>query len=91
MLRSEECDNMSPKAQRWQDVDKSEIPVQQLIRSFLLYQDQNHMPKTVDFYSEKLGRFASFLGTRPTAAKLTLDAVRPGARVDKRSADSSKL
>jgi hypothetical protein len=43
MLRSRGEQKMPANARtRWQDVDKSEIPVTQLVRSFLMYQeDQN--------------------------------------------------
>src|SRR4051794_465301 len=42
--------NMPAKRKGWQDVDKRDIPVKQLIHSFLVSQeDQNHPPKTVQF------------------------------------------
>src|SRR5690606_24497161 len=60
-----------------------------LIKSFLMYQeDQNHSPKTVEFYSDNLGRFAKFLGARPTVAKLTLDAVRQYQRANRQAGGS---
>jgi hypothetical protein len=56
-------DKMAAKRSRWPDVDKSEVPVKQLIQSFLLYhEDQNHTPKTVEFYDEKLNRFLKVIG-----------------------------
>jgi hypothetical protein len=73
----EECDNMSPKARRWQDVDKTQIPVAKLIKSFLMYQeDRNHSPKTVEWYEGMLGRFSRFLGEEAKAGELDLEAVR---------------
>ena len=37
MIQDAEEENMVSKRSRWQDVDKNEIQVQELIRSFLLY------------------------------------------------------
>jgi site-specific recombinase XerD len=68
---------MSPKARRWQDVDKTQIPVTKLVRSFLMYQeDRNHSPKTVEWYEGMLGRFSRFLGEDAKAGELDIEAVR---------------
>jgi site-specific recombinase XerD len=70
-------ENMASKRSRWQDVDKAEIPVKQLIKSFLLYQeDQNHTPKTVEFYNEKLNRFLKVIGEEAKLRDLSIEAVR---------------
>jgi site-specific recombinase XerD len=77
MNQDAEEENMAAKRSRWQDVDKSEIPVKQLIQSFLLYQeDQNHTPKTVEFYDEKLNRFLRVLGEDAHLKDLSIEAVR---------------
>jgi integrase/recombinase XerC/integrase/recombinase XerD len=58
-------------------VDKTQIPVTNLIKSFLMYQeDRNHSPKTVEWYEGMLGRFSRFLGAEATAGQLDIDVVR---------------
>ena len=48
---------------RWHDVDKSDIRVEDVVRSFLMYQeDRNHSAKTVRWYSDMVRRFAEWLG-----------------------------
>lgn len=65
------------RIRRWHEVDKSEIPLEKLIGSFLTNQeDRNHSPKTVRWYADMLGRFARFLGEDARLRDLTLDAVR---------------
>jgi len=72
-----EEENVAAKRNRWQDVDKSEIPVKQVIQSFLLYQeDQNHTSKTVEFYSEKLNRFLRSIGEEARLRDLSIETVR---------------
>ena len=67
---------MSPKARRWQDVDKTEIPVTKLIKSFLMYQeDRNHSPQTVKWYEGMLGRFSRFLGEEAKTGGLDLEVI----------------
>ena len=53
---------------RWNDVDKTDIRVSELVQQFLMHQeDRNHSPKNVRLYSDLLGRFATSL---PTDARL---------------------
>ena len=67
----------SSARKRWQDVDKTQIPLESLIKSFLMHQeDRNHSPKTVKWYSEMLGRFARFLGQETKVKELDIEAVR---------------
>ena len=76
---------------RWQDVDKGQIPVENLIRDFLMYQeDRNHSPKTVKWYREMLGRFAASLGPAAVLQNLDIDAVRAYQRAN-RTAGGSKF
>ena len=77
MLPERNRENMpSSQRRRWHDVDKSEIPVETLIRSFLMYQgDQNHSPKTVEWYTEMLGRFNRFLGEKTQLRDINIAAV----------------
>jgi site-specific recombinase XerC len=89
MNQDAEEENMAAKRNRWQDVDKSEIPVKQLIQSFLLYQeDQNHTPKTVEFYSEKLNRFLKVLGEDAKLRELSIEAVRRYQRASREKGGS---
>jgi hypothetical protein len=47
-------------------VNKSDIPVSDVLQAFLMHnEDRNHLPKTVRWYSEMLGRFAASLGPSP--------------------------
>jgi site-specific recombinase XerD len=58
-------------------VDKTQIPVTQLVKSFVMYQkDRNHSPKTVEWYEGMLGRFSRFLGEEAKAGQFDLEAVR---------------
>lgn len=80
---------MPSSKRRWQDVDKSEIPVENLIRSFLMYQeDQNHSPKTVKWYTEILGRFDRFLGERTQLRDISISAVRAYQRANRQAGGS---
>ena len=91
MNQDAEEENMAAKRSRWQDVDKSETPVIDLIKSFLLYQeDQNHTPKTVKFYGDKLTRFLQNLGENARLRDLSIEAVRRYQRAS-RERDGSKL
>lgn len=67
----------SRRRKRWQDVDKRDIPVAKLVRSFLMYQeDRNHSPKTVRWYQDMLRRFTEFLGEDMRLRDLTLEGIR---------------
>jgi len=58
-------------------VDKSNIPVTELVRSFLMHQeDRNHSPKTVRWYSDMLGRLADALGPEARTRDIDAEAVR---------------
>ncbi|HXG35376.1 MAG TPA: tyrosine-type recombinase/integrase [Dehalococcoidia bacterium] len=53
----------SARRRRWQEVDKNDILIADLVRSFLLEQeDRNHSPKTVRWYADMLGRFSCAVG-----------------------------
>ena len=57
-----------PGRRGWDDVDKTDIRVSELVQQFLMHQeDRNHSPKTVRWYSDMLGRFVASL---PTEARL---------------------
>jgi site-specific recombinase XerD len=65
------------RRRRWQDVDKSQLRVADLVGSFLTHQeDRNHSPKTVRWYRDMLGRFLAFAGEDTRLRELTPDAVR---------------
>ena len=66
-----------PQRRRWQDVDKTNIRLSDLIRQFAMYhEDRNHSPKTVRWYSDMLGRLADSLGPEARLKDLTVDAIR---------------
>lgn len=74
----------SRRVRRWHDVDKTGIPVADLVRSFLLYQeDRNHSPKTVRWYRDMLGRFAAFLGEDACLPDITVDSIRAYQRASR--------
>ena len=51
------------KKQTWAEMDKSNIPLDKLIEGFALYnRTTNKSPRTVDWYSERLGGFLRFAG-----------------------------
>jgi len=51
------------KKQGWAEMDKSKIPLEKLIEGFALYnRTTNKSPRTVDWYSERLGLFHRFAG-----------------------------
>jgi len=65
-------------------VDKTGIPVTDLVRSFLMYQeDRNHSPKTVRWYRDMLGRFAEFLGEDARLRDVTVDSIRAYQRASR--------
>ena len=81
----------SARVRRWHDVDKTGIPVSDLVRSFLMHQeDRNHSPKTVRWYQDMLGRFASFLGEDARLREVTVDSIRAYQRAC-RDQDVSKF
>ncbi len=62
---------------RWQDVDKTNIRLSDLIRQYAMYhEDRNHSPKTVRWYSDMLGRLADSLGSEARLKDLTVEAIR---------------
>ena len=66
---------------RWHDVDKSDIRVEDVVRSFLMYQeDRNHSPKTVRWYSDMVRRFAEWLGPNARLKDIDAEAVKGYAR-----------
>jgi site-specific recombinase XerD len=81
----------SRRRRRWRDVEKKDIPVTDLVRSFLMHQeDRNHSPKTVRWYGDMLGRFADWLGPDARLHDIRADRVRGYARAV-RSKDLSKF
>src|ERR1700674_2033187 len=61
----------------WNDVDKSQIPVSELVQAFLMYQeDRNHSPKTIRWYSDMLGRFTASLGPDAPLRDIDGDTIR---------------
>ena len=61
----------------WHDVDKSDIRLEDVLRSFLMNQeDRNHSPKTVRWYSDMLGRFADALGPEARTNDIDAEAIR---------------
>jgi hypothetical protein len=63
MLRKETMMAARRTRRGWMDVDKSDIRVSELVRNYLMHQeDRNHSPETVRWYRDMLGRFAASLG-----------------------------
>jgi site-specific recombinase XerD len=61
----------------WHDVDKSEIRLEEVLRGFLMYQeDRNHSPRTVRWYSDMLGRFVEALGHEARLRGIDAAAIR---------------
>ena len=61
----------------WSDVDKSDIPVSELLQSFLMDQeDRNHSPKTLRWYSHMLGRFVATLPAEALLREIDAPAIR---------------
>ena len=84
---------MAPRQRRrgWRDVDKSDILVSDLVRGFLMNQeDRNHSPKTVRWYSEMLGRLQTALGEDARLRDLDGEAIRDYQRGLRRN-DLSKF
>src|SRR3990172_6510549 len=65
------------RRQRWSAMDKKEIPLAQLRRTFEVYnQTSGKSPHTCQWYSEKLSLFERFIGDGGTLADLALETVR---------------
>jgi site-specific recombinase XerD len=65
------------RQRRWQDVDKGDILVTDLVRRYVMYQeDRNHSPKTVRWYSDMLGRFAESLESNARLHDVDVDNIR---------------
>jgi integrase/recombinase XerC/integrase/recombinase XerD len=84
---------MSSRLRRrgWQDVDKSDILVTDLVQAFLMHhEDRNHSPKTVRWYNEMLGRFTAWLGPEARLRDVDGDTLRNYQR-SLREGDLSKF
>lgn len=74
----------------WHDVDKSDIPVSELLQSFLMDQeDRNHSPKTMRWYSHMLGRFVATLPAEALLREIDAPAIRPTCTATGRTARAS--
>jgi site-specific recombinase XerD len=78
MTGPERSGKMRKRSRRsWHDVDKSDIRLEDVLRSFLMHQeDRNHSPKTVRWYSDMLGRFVEALGPEARLRDIDAAAVR---------------
>ena len=65
------------KKQSWAEMDKSGIPLDKLVEGFALYnRTTNKSPRTVDWYSERLGGFQRFVGDDATLADISIPNAR---------------
>jgi site-specific recombinase XerD len=65
------------KKQTWAEMDKSGIPLAKLIEGFALYnRTTNKSPRTVAWYSERLGLFQRFAGEDATLRDITVPNAR---------------
>jgi len=70
-----------PRRRGWQDVDKSDIKIADLLQAYLMHQeDRNHSPRTVRWYADMLGRFAQSLGPEARLRDIDGDAIRAHQR-----------
>jgi integrase/recombinase XerC/integrase/recombinase XerD len=75
----------------WNEVDKSQIPVSEVLQAYLMYQeDRNHSPKTIRWYRDLVGRFATSLGPDAQLGDVTPEAIRSFQR-GLRQSDRSKF
>jgi site-specific recombinase XerD len=65
------------KRKTWAEMDKSEIPFEQLRAAFEIYnRTTNKSPRTVAWYNDKLNLFARFQGPNAVLTDLTIPNVR---------------
>jgi site-specific recombinase XerD len=65
------------KKQTWVKMDKSSIPLAKLIEGFALYnRTTNKSPRTVDWYTERLGGFQLFVGDDATLKDISVPSAR---------------
>lgn len=65
------------RRKRWQDVNKRDIPLENVLRAYLLHhEDRNHSAKTIRWYSDMLNRFMKFAGPDTKIGEIDTDAIR---------------
>ena len=65
------------KKQSWAEMDKTGIPLSILVEGFALYnRTTNKSPRTVGWYTERLGLFQCFAGDDATLADISIANVR---------------
>jgi site-specific recombinase XerD len=65
------------KKQSWAEMDKTGIPLSNLVEGFALYnRTTNKSPRTVNWYTERLGLFLRFAGEDATLADISIANVR---------------